>query len=142
MILSPFSFRVRPLSYPRTDVFLLCFSIISPASFENISAKWYPEVSHYCPAVPTLLVGTILDLRNDSQTVERLLERGLFPITYQQGVEKANEIGAVAYMECSALTQEGLKEVIDAAVGTVVNAKSAPSSSAGNKKGRKSCNIL
>jgi Ras-related C3 botulinum toxin substrate 1 len=38
--------RLRPLSYPQTDVFLLCFSIISPSSFENVSAKWYPEVSH------------------------------------------------------------------------------------------------
>src|SRR5215510_8825816 len=34
--------RLRPLSYPQTDVFLCCFSIISPSSFENVSAKWYP----------------------------------------------------------------------------------------------------
>lgn len=38
--------RLRPLSYPQTDVFLTCFSIISPSSFENVSAKWYPEISH------------------------------------------------------------------------------------------------
>ena len=32
--------RLRPLSYPQTDVFLICFSVISPSSFENIQQKW------------------------------------------------------------------------------------------------------
>ncbi|GBN89314.1 Ras-related C3 botulinum toxin substrate 1, partial [Araneus ventricosus] len=41
--------RLRPLSYPQTDVFLICFSLVNPASFENVRAKWYPEVSHHCP---------------------------------------------------------------------------------------------
>lgn len=31
--------RLRPLSYPQTDVFLICFSIVSPASFDNVKAK-------------------------------------------------------------------------------------------------------
>ena len=39
--------RLRPLSYPQTDVFLICFSVISPASFENVRAKWFPEVNDY-----------------------------------------------------------------------------------------------
>lgn len=37
--------RLRPLSYPQTDVFLICFSVNSPASFENVkvcpSTLWY-----------------------------------------------------------------------------------------------------
>jgi cell division control protein 42 len=37
--------RLRPLSYPQTDVFLVCFSVTSPASFENVKEKWFPEVS-------------------------------------------------------------------------------------------------
>ena len=36
--------RLRPLSYPQTDVFLVCFSVTSPASFENVKEKWFPEV--------------------------------------------------------------------------------------------------
>lgn len=36
--------RLRPLSYPQTDVFLVCFSVTSPASFENVREKWFPEV--------------------------------------------------------------------------------------------------
>ena len=37
--------RLRPLSYPQTDVFLVVFSLTGPASFENVRAKWFPEVS-------------------------------------------------------------------------------------------------
>ncbi|GFR70732.1 Ras-related and estrogen-regulated growth inhibitor-like protein [Elysia marginata] len=38
--------RLRPLSYPQTDVFLVVFSLVSPASFENVRQKWFPEVGH------------------------------------------------------------------------------------------------
>jgi GTPase SAR1 family protein len=31
--------RLRPLSYPQTDVFLVCFSVVSPSSFENVKEK-------------------------------------------------------------------------------------------------------
>jgi hypothetical protein len=31
--------RLRPLSYPQTDVFLICFSLVSPPSFENVRTK-------------------------------------------------------------------------------------------------------
>lgn len=37
--------RLRPLSYPDTDVILMCFSVDSPDSLENIPEKWTPEVS-------------------------------------------------------------------------------------------------
>jgi small GTP-binding protein len=55
--------RLRPLSYPDTDVVLVCFSLDSPDSLENISEKWTPEVKHFCPSVPMLLVGLKKDLR-------------------------------------------------------------------------------
>lgn len=35
--------RLRPLSYPQTDVFLICFSIVSPPSFDNVKAKVGPH---------------------------------------------------------------------------------------------------
>lgn len=31
--------RLRPLSYPQTDVFLICFSLVSPPSYENVRTK-------------------------------------------------------------------------------------------------------
>ena len=66
--------RLRPLSYPQTDVFLVAFSLISRASFENTKQKWWPELKHHCPGVPTILVGTKLDLRSDANTVAKLRE--------------------------------------------------------------------
>ena len=98
--------RLRPLSYPQTDVFLVCFSVISSPSFENVKSKWFPEISHHAPATPMILVGTKIDLRDDPASLSKLNEKGTSPITYEQGLRLAKEIGAAKYLECSALTQK------------------------------------
>jgi len=118
--------RLRPLSYPQTDVFLVGFSVISPASFENVRAKWVPEISHHCPNAPVIVVGTKLDMREDSDTLQRLQEKKLSPISTDQGNQLAKEIKAVKYMECSALTQKGLKDVFDEAIRAVIAPKPGP----------------
>ncbi|KAL5082213.1 hypothetical protein RYX36_005067 [Vicia faba] len=46
--------RLRPLSYRGADVFILAFSLISKASYENVSKKWIPELKHYAPGVPII----------------------------------------------------------------------------------------
>ena len=112
--------RLRPLSYPQTDVFLICFSIISPSSFHNIKNKWFPEIQHHAPRVPFVLVGLKVDLRSDPETVERLKSKRLTPITAEEAQAMANELGAAGYYECSALTQQGLKGVFDGALHTVL----------------------
>uniref|UniRef100_A0A669DRB8 small monomeric GTPase n=1 Tax=Oreochromis niloticus TaxID=8128 RepID=A0A669DRB8_ORENI len=111
--------RLRPLSYPQTDVFLICFSLVSPASFENVRAKWYPEVRHHCPNTPIILVGTKLDLRDDKDTIERLRDKKLSPHHLPAGPTK-EMIQSVKYLECSALTQRGLKTVFDEAIRAVL----------------------
>lgn len=108
--------RLRPLSYPSTDVFLVCFSVISPPSFENVKEKWFPEVHHHCPGVPCLVVGTQVDLRDDKVIIEKLRRQRLRPITAEQGERLARELRAVKYVECLALTQRGLKNVFDEAI--------------------------
>ena len=54
---------MRPLSYPGTDIFLACFAVNSPTSFDNIKSKWVPEIRHYCPDTPIVLLGMKADLR-------------------------------------------------------------------------------
>ncbi len=105
--------RLRPLSYPQTDVFLVCFSVTSPASFENVREKWFPEVHHHCPGVPCLIVGTQTDLRDDAQVRDKLAKQKMQPVRKEDGERMAKELGAVKYVECSALTQFKLKDVFD-----------------------------
>ena len=98
--------RLRPLSYPDTDVILRCFSIDSPDSLENIPEKWTPEVRHFCPNVPIILVGNKRDLRNDPQTLRELSKMKQEPVKPEQGRAMAEQIGAYAYLECSAKTKD------------------------------------
>lgn len=109
--------RLRPLSYPQTDVLLVCYSITSPESYDNVQHKWYPELRHHTPGVPIILVGTKADLRQTNFALPSpLASKGKALLTLQQGEALAKEIAAKKYVECSALTQEGLKKVFDEAI--------------------------
>ncbi|KFK37274.1 hypothetical protein AALP_AA4G235800 [Arabis alpina] len=110
--------RLRPLSYRGADVFILAFSLISKPSFENIAKKWVPELRHYAPAVPIVLVGTKLDLRENKQF--SMNYPGACTISTEQGQELRKEIGALAYIECSSKTQQNVKAVFDAAIKVVL----------------------
>jgi len=123
--------RLRPLSYPQTDVFLICFSIVSPHSFGNVKSKWWHGIQHYAPGVPLILVGTKADLRNDEATVSQLASKGLRVITQEEAQQLMKEIGAVNYLECSALTQEGLKTVFAEAFRAALQGKKKPKKSGG-----------
>jgi len=113
--------RLRPLSYPRTDVFLICFSIVSPSSLDNVVMKWNPEITHHCPNVPKLLVGNKVDLREDKEYLERSIPTKIEQaVSVAQGAKIADDIGAKAYMECSALTSKGVKDVFYEAIKTVL----------------------
>lgn len=107
--------RLRPLSYTETDVFLICFSVISPVSFQNVRDKWIPEVTHHCPGVPFLIVGTQTDLRDDPSIKEKLAKQKLEPVGKDLGELMAAELRHIGakYVECSALTQCKLKDVFD-----------------------------
>lgn len=104
--------RLRPLSYPQMDVFLICFAIDSRASFENVKLKWWTEVRHHAPTSHFLVVGCKLDLREDTETIERLARRRESAVTFE-GQKLANELKAWKYVECSALTLVGLKNAFD-----------------------------
>ncbi|OXG11749.1 rho family, other [Cryptococcus neoformans Tu401-1] len=132
--------RLRPLSYPQTDVFLVCFSIVFPPSFENVKTKWIPEIRHHAPTTPILLIGTKLDLRDDPVTLSRLKERRFQPIGFEMGVRCAREIGAVRYLEASSRTQKGLKNVFDEAIRAVLSPSARDARE--KKKKKQQCLIL
>ncbi|KAK7891325.1 hypothetical protein WMY93_023288 [Mugilogobius chulae] len=126
--------RLRTLSYPQTNVFIICFSISSPASYENVQLKWYPEVSHHCPGVPILLVGTKKDLRDDPELQKKLKETNSAPVSHSSGQSLAKQIQAIKYLECSALNQDGIKEVFSEAVRAHLNPQPPA--------GKKHCTLL
>eukprot|EP01091_Cochliopodium_minus_P014531 TRINITY_DN4948_c0_g1_i1.p1 TRINITY_DN4948_c0_g1~~TRINITY_DN4948_c0_g1_i1.p1 ORF type:complete len:402 (+),score=89.63 TRINITY_DN4948_c0_g1_i1:65-1270(+) len=96
--------RLRELSYPGTDVFILCYSTISVASFENIRTKWYPEVNHSCPNAKIIIVGTKQDLKDKN--------KNLYDCPKDKDIVKlSEEIGACCNLKCSALTQVGTHDV-------------------------------
>ena len=78
--------------------------------------KWVPEITHHCPKTPFLLVGTQVDLRDDAGTIEKLTKNKQKPIAVENAEKLARELKGVKYVECSALTQKGLKNVFDEAI--------------------------
>lgn len=78
------------------------------------------------PHTPFILVGTKLDLREDKATIDKLAAKKLAPITYEQGYHVSKEIGAYKYMECSALTEVGIKAVFDEAIRVVLSPAPTP----------------
>ena len=75
----PVPFYSRSLEY-------LCSLHVSPGT-ENIPEKWTPEVKHFCPNVPIILVGNKKDLRNDEHT-----RRELAKMKQVQKPPKVNEL--------------------------------------------------
>jgi len=135
--------RLRPLSYPGADVVLLCFSTISQASYDAIREKWAPEVHHFIPNIPHILVGTKIDLREEKHPDPN---SGKFePITPDQGQKMASEINAIKYMEVSSKTGKGVQDVYGEAValvlkereGATISPTNSSSSGSGDKNKRK-----
>ncbi|KAJ1729631.1 GTP-binding protein Rho1 [Coemansia sp. BCRC 34490] len=108
--------NVRYPCYNGANVVVICFSVDSPDSLENVQEKWIREVLEYAGKVPTLLVGLKEDLRHNQEIVQQLQRDGQSPTTRDQALEVARAIGAHMYLECSAKENRGVKEVFTAAI--------------------------
>jgi small GTP-binding protein len=118
--------KLRPLSYPQTDVFVICFSLVAPTSLENVQNMWVPEVKEHCPSTPYILVGMKSDLRDEfNQHADEYKSKGWEPISSSKGEEMKKTIGAQGYIECSARIQYNLKEVFETAIKVVLHPPSA-----------------
>ncbi|KAG8141304.1 putative Rho-related BTB domain containing 2 protein [Naja naja] len=106
----------------QSDVVVLCFSIANPNSLHHVKTMWYPEIKHFCPRAPVILVGCQLDLRYaDLEAVNRArrpLARPIKPneiLPPEKGREVAKELG-IPYYETSVVAQFGIKDVFDNAI--------------------------
>lgn len=102
--------RLRPLSYSNANVFLLCFSISNRASFENVQEKWVKELKKYANGVPIVLVGTQSDRRAE----------GVGDVVTEVEARRVAKQCKCEYVECSARTRDGLKEVFFTAITTAI----------------------
>ncbi|KAJ6492208.1 cell division control protein 42 [Mycena sanguinolenta] len=126
---SPQHDRLRPLMYPYTNVFVICFSVGIPTSFANVKPRWIGDAEHYCPGIPCILVATQIDLRQPAFDVgaNSTEEPPRAMITTAQGEKLAREVKAAGFVECSALTREGVQDVFDATMIAAVDHQNSPS---------------
>lgn len=142
--------RLRSLSYDDTHAIMLCFAVDSRDSLENTESKWVTEIADNCPGVKLVLVALKCDLReNEDETegevaavggaaavagVPRPKEKEL--VSYQEGLEVARRIGALRYLECSAMRNRGVNEAFTEAARVALSVKGV------GKKEKKKCVIL
>jgi small GTP-binding protein len=135
--------KLRPLSYPQTDVFVICFSLVAPTSLENVQNMWIPEVKEHCPTTPYILVGMKSDLRDQfGQHADEYKSKGMEPVPSSKGEEMKKVIGAQAYLECSARLQYNLKEVFEQAIKVVLHPPSASPAKKEPKAKKGGCCLL
>ncbi|KAM0748187.1 P-loop containing nucleoside triphosphate hydrolase protein [Meredithblackwellia eburnea MCA 4105] len=95
-------YRLRFLSYPETDVVMICYSIQDPMSLEDVVNKWAPEARQFLGSVPIVLVGLKLDLRDNERAKNQLAETGNRILQWEDGDAVKRKIGAELFIECSA----------------------------------------
>lgn len=106
--------RLRTVLYKTVDILIICFAVNSPRGFRNINQHWLREIRktlHH--SIPIILVATKVDLRDRYRNLENVQSFSEVCIDYAQGFSLAKEIGAVAYIECSALKNSGLELLFD-----------------------------
>ena len=56
--------RLRPLSYNKADIFLVCYSVVVPSSYTNVKETWIPELRQHAGGVPFMLVSLSMETKN------------------------------------------------------------------------------
>ncbi|PQE15091.1 GTP-binding RHO3 protein [Rutstroemia sp. NJR-2017a BVV2] len=124
--------RLRSLSYDDTHAIMLCFSVDSKDSLENVESKWVGEIAENCQGVKLVLVALKCDLREQGE--DDAAEPGAEGaaagakekkpmIDYNQGLEVARRINALRYLECSAMRNRGVNEAFTEAARVALSVK-------------------
>ncbi|XP_041669207.1 rho-related GTP-binding protein RhoV-like [Cheilinus undulatus] len=116
--------HLRSLCYAHVDVFILCFSLVNPVSFNNVTSRWIPQIRAGNKTSPIILVGTQSDLRHNADVLIHLDQfMNTKPVHSRRAGRLAHRIRAQDYVECSALTQHNLKDVFDSAISAAIKHK-------------------
>ncbi|CAI4051746.1 hypothetical protein SUVZ_14G2300 [Saccharomyces uvarum] len=115
--------RLRPFSYSKADILLIGFAVDNSESLINARTKWADEALRYCPDAPIVLVGLKKDLRQEAHFKENVVDE---MVPAEDAKQVARAIGAKKYMECSALTGEGVDDVFEVATRTSLLMKKEP----------------
>ncbi|KAE9372494.1 hypothetical protein N431DRAFT_466738 [Stipitochalara longipes BDJ] len=119
--------RLRSLSYDDTHAIMLCFSVDSKDSLENVESKWVGEIAENCQNVKLVLVALKCDLRElnaeDDVDADGQHREKKEMITYNQGLEVARRINALRYLECSAMRNRGVNEAFTEAARVALSVK-------------------
>lgn len=154
--------RLRSLSYSDTQCIMLCFSIDSHDSLENVKNKWVGEIADNTEGVKLVLVALKCDLRNsdndnnvinpnnihqrDSKNDDNSYENKKINkknlITYEEGLEMAKQIGALRYLECSAKSNKGVNEAFTEAARVALTTGPQVTSSSQESDDGSFCTIM
>ncbi|OKL63522.1 hypothetical protein UA08_01948 [Talaromyces atroroseus] len=104
----------------------LRFLVDNRDSFENVATKWMAEIHENCPGVKMVLTALKCDLRKDDEQNENPEA-----VSFDEGLAKAKEVGAVKYLECSAVQNRGIRETFYEAAKVALEVKPAGGSSSG-----------
>ena len=104
--------KTRSLMFMFSEISVLCYSVDSRESFENISNKWWPEIKASKTTKPYILVGLKNDLRSTDQSGKKESDC----ITTKEGKALAKSIGAFSFIECSSVANKGVNEVFETAI--------------------------
>ncbi|KAL8691046.1 MAG: hypothetical protein Q9218_003648 [Villophora microphyllina] len=127
--------RLRSLSYDDTHTIMLCFSVDSKDSLENVESKWVGEIAENCQGVKLVLVALKCDLRASADDEDDVVDDPSQPrkdhdmIEYKEGLEVARRIQALRYLECSAKRNRGVNEAFTEAARVALSVKTGTSSS-------------
>lgn len=119
--------RLRPLSYPNADVFLICFAVSEPSSFESVKTKWYHELTSWSNVVDSVWV--LLGLHADRSKSEHKSSKELYvkqdAVSREEAEQLAKNLGSwskknVPYLECDARDKSGLQAVVEAVLYPLV----------------------
>uniref|UniRef100_A0A0B7AYI3 Uncharacterized protein n=1 Tax=Arion vulgaris TaxID=1028688 RepID=A0A0B7AYI3_9EUPU len=112
--------KFRQSLYSGTHIFVICFSVVKPASLRHVEEVWLPEIRSFTPGIPFILVGAQADLRSVDIIRDMLASSGQRPITTAEGAMLARRVGATCYIETSPEVEKNVRKLINSAIASVL----------------------